>query len=79
MEYTIEKGIPIPTITHPKGRSKWSSVIDSMEVGDSVLLPNRKEVISLSAVLNRRDFKVVTRSEEGGIRVWKMLKEATYK
>tara|TARA_B100000929_G_scaffold241146_1_gene198356 strand:- start:261 stop:551 length:291 start_codon:yes stop_codon:yes gene_type:complete len=72
MEYTIDKNIPIPT-----GRSKWTSVVDSMKVGDSILLPDRKEVVSLAAVLKRRDFKAVTRLEGGGIRVWKVLREGT--
>ena len=63
MEYTIEKDIPIPrkrTID-----SEWARFADSMEAGDSILVPDRQ--------------KAPTRVEAGGVRVWKMLKEATYK
>lgn len=77
MEYTIEKDIPIPrkrTID-----SEWARFADSMEAGDSILVPDRQKATNLVAVLRRRDFKAPTRVEAGGVRVWKMLKEATYK
>ena len=77
MEYTIEKDIPVPrkrTID-----SEWGSIADNMEVGDSILVPTRNKATGLVHALRRRDFIGVTRIEEGGIRVWKLLKEATYK
>tara|TARA_R100001530_G_scaffold115723_1_gene82696 strand:- start:180 stop:413 length:234 start_codon:yes stop_codon:yes gene_type:complete len=77
MEYTIDKNIPVPrkrTID-----SAWGSIADSMEVGDSILVPTRGKATGLVHVLRRRDFRAPTRVEKGGIRVWKLLKEATYK
>jgi len=73
MNYKIEKNIPITG--HGMG-GKWSALANKMEAGDSVLLPaeSRNEVLSLCQTLRRRNYKPVTRTVDGGIRVWAMEK-----
>jgi hypothetical protein len=63
----IEKNIPIP----PRGHQKNTALLEKMEVGDSVLVENRRKSVSTAQVLNRKGWKAVTRTVHGGIRVWR--------
>ena len=63
----IEKNIPIP----PRGNQKNTVLFEKMEVGDSVLVENRQKSMSVANALNRKGRKAVTRSVDGGIRVWR--------
>ena len=69
MKYKIEKNVPISE--HGK-TGKWSSIGKKMEIGDSVLVNNRKEAVSISLVLKRAGYKAVTRKVNNGVRVWKV-------
>lgn len=73
MKYKIEKNIPLPKQI---GWGKWSLIADKMEAGDSVLLPteSKNEALSLCQTLRRRNYKPVSRTVNGGIRVWAMEK-----
>ena len=73
MNYKIEKNIPLPKQV---GWGKWSLIANEMEAGDSVLLPaeSKNEALSLCQTLRRRNYKPVTRTVNGGIRVWAMEK-----
>jgi hypothetical protein len=69
MKYKIEKNIPISK--HGK-TGKWSSIENQMEVGDSILLSNRKEAQGISTAFKRKGYKALTRKVDNGIRVWKV-------
>ena len=69
MKYKIEKNIPISA--HGK-TGKWSSIENKMEVGDSVLVSNRKEAVGISTAVKRKGYTVVTRKVDNGVRVWKV-------
>ena len=69
MKYKIEKNIPISA--HGK-TGKWSSIGNQMEIGDSILVSNRKEALSISMALKRKGYKALTRKVDNGIRVWKV-------
>jgi len=74
MNYKIEKNIPV--LKHGNA-GKWSALANKMEAGDSVLLPakSRNEVLCLCQTLRRRNYKPVTRTVDGGIRVWATEKQ----
>mgnify|MGYP001347022872 CR=1 FL=1 len=64
----IEKNIPLP-----KDRNRWVKLAKDMEVGDSVLLKNPAEALSLGLAVKRLfKGKVVTAKQAcGGIRAWR--------
>lgn len=64
----IEKNIPLP-----KKRHKWVELANEMEVGDSVLLKNPAEALSLGLAVKRLfKGKVVTAKQAcGNIRAWR--------
>ena len=64
----IEKNIPMP-----KDKARWVEIANQMEVGDSVLVKNTAEALSLRlAVQRRKKGKVVTAKQDcGNIRVWR--------
>ena len=77
----IEKGIPLPKRKIP---GKWLDIIEDMEVRDSFLIPiiDRKQIeqiaksfrasMLLAFKSGRIDMKFVTRTVEGGLRVWRI-------
>lgn len=71
MNYKIEKNIPISAHGH-NGSGHLTNLVRKMEVGDSVLVKDRKKANSLTLTLQRLGYKSVTRKVDGGIRVWKM-------
>jgi len=71
MNYKIEKNIPISKHGHI-GSGHLSKIIKQMEVGDSVVLKNRKKANSFTQTIIRMGYKAVTRKVDNGIRVWKM-------
>jgi hypothetical protein len=64
----IEKNIPMP-----EAREKWVEIANQMEVGDSVLVKNPTEAVSLRlAIQRKKKGKVVTAKQDcGNIRVWR--------
>ncbi len=76
--YVIEKNVPICSIGLAGGVRKENSLKGTMrrlEVGDSFLATNSRNVVSATAQLLRREFSgrvYVTRSVDGGIRVWRV-------
>ena len=71
-DLTIEKGIPIPPKRHTINKG-WVATLRRMEVGDSVLFENRKQAGGAIQELkrNKDPRKFVTRTVDGGIRVWR--------
>lgn len=71
MELKIEKGVPLPPKASARPRN---AIYYRMEVGDSVLVPNRvhdRVASTVSYVAKTTGFKFATRKVEGGIRVWR--------
>lgn len=64
----IEKNIPVPPRTRNGGLGKWQKCVNSMSVGDSVLVENYG---SLYGALKSMGFKAIMRKEGDKFRVWK--------
>jgi len=70
MKYKIDKNVPL---NEPKNGKygRWIPLVNEMESGDSVLLKNRSEAMSVCRTLLRKGFAKVPTCKEGtGIRVW---------
>jgi hypothetical protein len=67
MEFAIEKKIPLPN-----RKTTWVTLVASMGVGDSVVIPVLHRG-SLTTAIFRAGFKPVTKKAEtaGFVRVWK--------
>jgi hypothetical protein len=65
----IEKNVPLPRNKY----GRWIELAKKMEVGDSVVLKNNKETMSLGQAMKRvNNGKVVTAKQAcGNIRVWR--------
>ena len=71
MKYKIDKNVPLNATKYGRNYGRWVLLINKMESGDSVLLKNRSEAMSVCRTLLRKGFaKVPTRKEGTGIRVW---------
>lgn len=70
----LDKTLPIPNDAHPYGY--WNAVADQMVVGDSILIKSTtyhktlQRTIGLKKALVKVKKSYVTRTQEGGIRVW---------
>lgn len=78
MEFVIEPGLPIPKRTSP-GRSGNSrppglmALINQMEIGESILLPNDHMAQSLQSTIQAVSEKKFTRRKvDGGCRLWRI-------
>ena len=76
MEYTMEKGVPIPPRVRKGGkRSGLADDLRRMEVGDSVMLTTDKKYSVLGNTLLRlrkEGMSFTLRNVEGGQRVWRV-------
>ena len=70
--FQIEKNVPIPPRREYKTKYPW----DEMDVGDSFYVPNTKSgSIACGVYRASKRFegkKFISRSEAGGIRVWRV-------
>ena len=68
-EVVLEKNVPMP-----KSRywSKWAKITDDMDIGDSILLPDRKTSDLFCQHGFRRGLRFTVRQEEDGLRVWRI-------
>ena len=62
----IDKGVPLPT-----QRVAWTSIVDQMELGDSVLT-DEKSARSLANTISDRGFSYRRHKEGNKVRVWKL-------
>lgn len=68
---SIERHIPIPS--PQKDRVTWAEVISRMQIGDSIMFPDKRESQNFAAALRNYGFKSVVRTQKSGaVRVWKM-------
>jgi hypothetical protein len=71
MNLNIEKDVPIPTMKR-SGDWDYVSAIDTMEAGDSFVVPLDKRAAAISA-FNRKKLKSITRNVGGGYcRIWRV-------
>jgi aerobic-type carbon monoxide dehydrogenase small subunit (CoxS/CutS family) len=72
-EIKIEKNIPIPTTFRPS--TKYGTIIDKMEVGDSVAVEGKNVRSCLYAAMKTAGYKAVTRKVTnqgyGVYRIWR--------
>lgn len=69
MNYTIEKGVPIP----PRNNSTASfGILDRMEIGDSTLFSSREWKRARNQCYSRKPKVYTFRSEENGYRCWRI-------
>ena len=65
----IDKNIPIPD----KGRhGKWKELVSQMDVGDSVLIDNKRERSAINNAMVAKGYKGTQRIEGDKIRVWRI-------
>ena len=69
----IERHVPIPSAQ--RDRASWAKVVNRMEVGDSIMFPNKREAQNFAAALRNYGNRSVIRTQKSGaVRVWKMDK-----
>ena len=66
-EVVIEKDVPVPS----RYWSKWSKIIDDMEINDSIVLPDRTSVNLSCQHGYRRGMKFTVRKQDKGLRIWR--------
>tara|TARA_R100001129_G_scaffold181381_1_gene160599 strand:+ start:440 stop:673 length:234 start_codon:yes stop_codon:yes gene_type:complete len=67
-EVVIEKDVPVPT----RYWSKWSKIIDDMQIGDSIVLPDRRSVNLFCQHGYRRGMKFTVRKQDDSVlRIWR--------
>ena len=66
-EVLIEKDIPVPS----RYWSKWSKIIDDMEINDSIVLPDRRSANLFCQHGYRRGMKFIVRQQDAGFRIWR--------
>jgi hypothetical protein len=72
MTYRIEKNVPLPE-SRGKAKSELRVVMESMEVGDSIVIP-RTEIGRAEGVMNTvraAGKRFATRVINEGIRIWR--------
>ncbi len=78
-DFKIESGILISEHTYRKKKNgKWVSVFRKMNDGDSFFFEGcdlvQRNTILQSINRNRHEFKVASRSVDGGVRFWRVRK-----
>ena len=66
----IEKNIPVPRKQHKT--STWATLVDQMDVGDSILVNNKSERASLTTAIKAQGYQATTRQVNGKFRVWRL-------
>ena len=68
-EIVIEKNVPVKQSRY---WSKWSKIIDVMEIGDSIVLPDRKTSSLFCQHGYRRGMKfTVRKQDDSNLRIWR--------
>lgn len=74
MKYVVENGIKIPPVrkvTRKAYGTGFAAALKTMGVGDSMLI-SRLDQFSANYVARRNGFKIVTRTMDDGIRIWRV-------
>ena len=66
----IDKNIPVPRTQVKK--AIWATLVDKMDVGDSVLVNNVSERASLTNAIKAQGYEATTRKEDDKFRVWRL-------
>lgn len=70
MEYKIEKGIPFPK--HANRQRGLTATIRKMEIGDSILVPNKTQGSVWSVLSSMKPKKFTTRKDGTSTRIWRI-------
>ena len=66
----IDKNIPVPRKQVKK--AIWATLVDNMDVGDSVLVSNVAERAALTNAIKAQGYEATTRKEDDKFRVWRI-------
>jgi len=66
----IDKNIPVPRKQVKK--AIWATLVDNMDVGDSVLVNNIAERAALTNAIKAQGYEATTRKEDDKFRVWRL-------
>ena len=66
----IDKNIPVPRKQVKK--AIWATLVDNMDVGDSVLVNNIAERAALTNAIKAQGYEATTRKEDDKFRVWSL-------
>jgi len=66
----IDKNIPVPRRQVKK--ATWATLVDKMDVGDSVLVNSVAERSALTNAIKIQGYEVTTRKEDDKFRVWRL-------
>ena len=66
----IDKNIPVPRKQVKK--AIWATLVDNMDVGDSVLVSNVAERAALTNAIKAQGYEATTRQEDDKFRVWRL-------
>ena len=66
----IDKNIPVPRKQVKK--AIWATLVDNMDVGDSVLVSNVAERAALTNAIKAQGYEATTRKEDDKFRVWRL-------
>lgn len=67
----IDSGLSIPKVAGRGKPARWQNLFNQMSPGDSVLLTKEVEVSCFQSAARRLGGKLIRRTVDGGIRVWK--------
>ena len=68
----VEKNLPIPQISRKRKRKTLRSIIETMKVGDSVLMPSEDKARHIWKIMRELGYKSTHRTVKGGCRVWRI-------
>ena len=71
--FTIEDDVPIPPRTAGR-KSKFAYLLETMQVGQSVLIDNRRDACTIQTLFSRHGMLVTIRKEQDGkLRIWRTV------
>lgn len=76
-EFQIDKDIPPPPSKRKEPHGKWIKLATEMGINDSYLCESRSEFNSLVTAIYRLGFGVISRKQNGRLRVWKIARKVS--
>ena len=67
----IEKNLPIPSISRARKKPSMKALVETMKVGDSILVPDNHKAQYMWKIMRELGFESTQRVAKGGVRVWR--------
>ena len=67
----VEKNLPIPSISRARKKPSLKTLVETMKVGDSILLPDNNKAQYMWRIMKSLGFESTQRVAKGGVRVWR--------